>query len=89
MHPAPQATEDKAVFEAKSAAFKADLAGGKLGDLLAVLKYYVDNWEADAEHWAGWGRLAVKELGHNTNNLIERFFHTEKYTFGQRRILNR
>jgi hypothetical protein len=50
-----------------------------------VLANYVKNWEADARHWALFGRPGLWEMDVNTNNHLERFFGLLKYNFLQKR----
>jgi len=73
-----QEVAHQSMFTALSNAFKKRLEELKLP---AVAKYYEDNWENCAAHWAAWGRTAVKHLRSDTNNLLERFFLRQKDTF--------
>jgi len=70
-----QEVAHQSMFTALSNAFKKRLEELKLP---AVAKYYEDNWENCAAHWAAWGRTAVKHLRSDTNNLLERFFLRQK-----------
>lgn len=42
---------------------------------------YAQHWEGLADRWADFGRLHLLHLKCQTNNLLERFFNTLKYSF--------
>ena len=44
-----------------------------------VLKYFEDEWEPCAVHWARWGRFDVLAYASETNNLLESFNKILKY----------
>ena len=46
-----------------------------------VVARFTQHWEADAGHWADFGRLEVLHLKCQTKNLLERFFQQYKYDF--------
>lgn len=42
---------------------------------------YAQHWEGLADRWVDFGRLHLLHLKCQTNNLLERFFNTLKYSF--------
>jgi hypothetical protein len=79
-----QSATTEELFRAHSTKFKQDWA-----QYPAVVAYYEQEWERCAKHWAAWGRQDVADLASNTNNLVERFHFTLKYSFGRGRVLTR
>ncbi|KAH7620903.1 hypothetical protein NADE_003512 [Nannochloris sp. 'desiccata'] len=80
-----QYCENKSTFNVKCRNFKDMLAD----EAPAVGTYFASEWEKDADHWACYGRLQVKHLRSDTNNLLEAFFRKFKYGFARRRVKQR
>jgi len=78
--------DDEQSFKTQESRFKAWLSEQKYEN---VAEYYTNHWEADAKHWATYGRKHLRHLSSNTNNLIERFFGLTKYSFMCRKLKQR
>ncbi|KAK9868128.1 hypothetical protein WJX84_008530 [Apatococcus fuscideae] len=67
---------DKGIFLRESAAFK-----DRNACYPKVIHRFAQHWEGLADRWADFGRLHLPHLKCQTNNLLERFFNTLKYSF--------